>query len=167
LFSWHPICLSVATAALSTSGIATILSRKGTKIRKRVSVTQLHALQSVSSVFIAGFGLFAIYKNKELYGKPHLTSWHGRIGALAAVLWVASWALALIETLPIQRNGGKGGLSSKWHRTAGQLGYAAGAAALALGFQSGFGTAKLGASGANAAAVAVAVMAALTLMPQL
>ncbi|XP_038626620.1 cytochrome b561 domain-containing protein 2 isoform X1 [Tachyglossus aculeatus] len=134
LFSWHPVLMSLAFSFLMTeallvfspeSSLLRSLSRKG---RARCHwVLQLLALLCA----VLGFGL--IIYNKEVHGKTHLSTWHGRMGLLT-VLWAG-----------LQCTGGLALLYPKllphwplaklklYHATSGLVGYLLGSTSLLLG----------------------------------
>jgi hypothetical protein len=48
-------------------------------------MAQLHAMLSWLGLFCTFGGLYAIYRNKNNMGRPHLTSWHSWVGISAAI----------------------------------------------------------------------------------
>lgn len=49
---------------------------------RRDPLSPSHALpRQITAVLCIGIGFYSIYRNKELHGKPHFTSYHGMAGA--------------------------------------------------------------------------------------
>lgn len=72
-FSWHPFLMT--TGMTGSMGIAAITKKLG-----GYTNTKLHGMLASFGYLLALGGLFAIYHNKNLWGKSHFTSYHGKIG---------------------------------------------------------------------------------------
>ena len=86
------------------------------------------------AVILALFGWYVIYSNKEVHGKPHLTSWHSWIGVAALLSWVG---LALVGLAALHPDFGsmKRNKSVRFlHKWLGRLATASGWGACLLGF---------------------------------
>ena len=46
---------------------------------------QLHWILNLTSTLAAAAGFGVIYLNKEMVGKKHFTTWHGRLGLATMV----------------------------------------------------------------------------------
>lgn len=67
------------------------------------SCLQVHsALSNLALLCMLG-GTYAIYSNKERFGKPHWTTWHAWAGLLALALWAANVAVAGSNTMDVPR----------------------------------------------------------------
>ncbi|KAJ3236322.1 hypothetical protein HDU81_010911 [Chytriomyces hyalinus] len=89
LFAAHPISMGVFVA--SSIGAVAVLQRTSEVDKaqeQRANNLEVHAaLQAIATV-AAGMGLYAIYGVKEATKKPHLTSVHGKAGAVVFGLMV-------------------------------------------------------------------------------
>lgn len=68
---------------ISCMGIASVTKKMG-----GYTNTKIHGMLASGGYFIALGGLYAIYRNKELLGRPHFTSLHGKGGLALLVLTV-------------------------------------------------------------------------------
>ncbi|XP_022101189.1 cytochrome b561 domain-containing protein 2-like [Acanthaster planci] len=86
LFSWHPVLMSIAFALLMTEAILFFSpdSNLVPKATRKMKVTY-HWITNTTAVLCALAGLAIIVVNKERYGKPHFTSWHGLCGICTVV----------------------------------------------------------------------------------
>jgi len=86
LFSWHPTLMTVGFALLMAQAIV-IFSPESSLLQgsDRGSKVQLHWILNLFSIVAAAGGFGAIYLNKEVAGKPHFTSWHGKFGLAACI----------------------------------------------------------------------------------
>ncbi|PRW55908.1 cytochrome b561 domain-containing 2 [Chlorella sorokiniana] len=108
LFAWHPLFLVLGFLGFMTEGIMAAVRFRPNEGLSRVQAITNHAIiQSAATACIA-MGLYAIYHNKNLKGKQHFTSLHGKVGlctfllALAApLLGAASFRrLGIIQRFP-------------------------------------------------------------------
>jgi hypothetical protein len=88
-FSWHPFLMTVGM--IGCMGIAAITKKLGGYVN-----TKNHGMLSMLGVALSLGGVFAIYYNKNLWGKEHFTSTHGKAG-LAVV--VASIGAGLVGSI--------------------------------------------------------------------
>ncbi|XP_045616924.1 transmembrane reductase CYB561D2 [Procambarus clarkii] len=89
LFSWHPVCMTLAFTGLMTEAV--FMFSKSGLAAGRVHSTKItaHWVVLILVATVHGVGFAAIYYNKELNNKPHFVSWHGCVGLAASVLlWV-------------------------------------------------------------------------------
>ena len=89
------------------------------------------------AVVCIGIGFYAIYRNKELHGKPHFTSYHGLAGAavLTATAAVPAGGALAFKHLGLMRHAPEMRLAliKALHRRAGALTYFAATLVVALG----------------------------------
>ena len=79
-FNLHPLVMSLAFVPLS--GMATLLKKIG-----GYENTKTHGLLLSLSAWLAGFGLYVIYSNKEARGAPHFQTTHGQLGLAVVVAY--------------------------------------------------------------------------------
>ena len=72
-FSWHPFLMT--TGMTGSMGIAAVTKKLG-----GYTNTKIHGMLASFGYVLALGGLAAIYHNKNLWGKAHFTSTHGKIG---------------------------------------------------------------------------------------
>jgi hypothetical protein len=72
-FSWHPLLM--ICGLVGCTGIAAITKKLG-----GYTNTKNHGYISSFGVLLTLGGLYAIYHQKNLYEKPHFTSYHGQAG---------------------------------------------------------------------------------------
>mmetsp|Transcript_2440 Transcript_2440/g.5463 ORF Transcript_2440/g.5463 Transcript_2440/m.5463 type:complete len:247 (+) Transcript_2440:297-1037(+) len=72
-FSWHPFLMTLGMTG--SMGIAAVTKKQG-----GYTNTKLHGMIASFGYLLALGGLYAIYHNKNLYERPHFTSYHGKIG---------------------------------------------------------------------------------------
>lgn len=77
-FSWHPIAMIVAFIGLASNSF--LIKKIG-----GYANTKTHAALMFIAIAVALFGWYVIYTNKNMYGKPHLVTPHGKLGALVCV----------------------------------------------------------------------------------
>lgn len=122
-----------------------IFSPHGSPIQRLAHRTKsrFHWILQSLCVSSAVLGIVAIYYNKHLNGKPHLTSWHGVLGVLT--LWVA--LLQSLAALPLLYHSlAKGWSLSKlkqFHAATGMVTYLLGSISLVLGLSSTWFTASV------------------------
>nr|ACO10564.1 Cytochrome b561 domain-containing protein 2 [Caligus rogercresseyi] len=81
LFSWHPVCMAVAFSLLSLQAILIFSPLSSlTPSSPRADKVQLHWIFQSFSLLALLAGASAVYLNKEIHGKKHFTTWHGRFG---------------------------------------------------------------------------------------
>ena len=93
-FSAHPILMMLAFATVSSVAIAAKQQRAG----RRNTLTHAYAMVIAASLAIGGW--YSIWRQKELLGKPHNTSWHSLTGlaVLSATLSSAACARCSYST---------------------------------------------------------------------
>ncbi|XP_066559196.1 putative transmembrane reductase CYB561D1 [Amia ocellicauda] len=124
LFSWHPTCMSFAFCLCVTEGVL-LLSAEGSPLclRSRQGRVRVHwVLQALAGV-AAATGLGFIVASRNASGLPHLSSWHGLLGAgtLAATACQALCGLVLLFPQALQ--GPSLGRLKLYHATCGLLAY--------------------------------------------
>lgn len=103
LFSWHPICMTVAFMLLLLQAIVVFSPESSLfPTTARPEKVQLHWILHAFGLFSAVCGFGAVYLNKEIHERRHFASWHGTFG-LVTVL--GSFGVAL------------GGLCAKYSQT--------------------------------------------------
>lgn len=109
-FSWHP--LSMVIGFVTLSGNAILLKKIG-----GYDNTKMHGNLMFLASVLAGFGWYVIYSIKEMKNKPHLTSIHGKLGAVALLGYtglVMVGALALNPDFGIMKTNKLVRLVHKW-----------------------------------------------------
>eukprot|EP01062_Namystynia_karyoxenos_P055916 TRINITY_DN46929_c0_g1_i1.p2 TRINITY_DN46929_c0_g1~~TRINITY_DN46929_c0_g1_i1.p2 ORF type:complete len:214 (+),score=77.02 TRINITY_DN46929_c0_g1_i1:87-644(+) len=86
-FIQHPMAMSAGTMFLSLDIIAR------SRYVKQDWLRRLRGVAKCAGLGCMGYGGYIIYRNKENKDKPHLGSLHGRLGALAIVLYAAQAVL--------------------------------------------------------------------------
>ncbi|XP_027858360.1 putative transmembrane reductase CYB561D1 [Xiphophorus couchianus] len=99
LFSWHPLCMSVAYCLCMTEGIL-LFSAEGTIfcLKSRKNKVRFHWLCQALALVAAAVGLGFILASKVVSELPHLVSWHSLMGCctLAASLLQAGCGTCLV-----------------------------------------------------------------------
>lgn len=95
-FSWHPISMIASFVALS--GNAVLIKKIG-----GYENTKKHGLLMLMATVVALFAWYVIYSNKNMQGKKHLTSVHGKIGVFVLL---GNIALALSGALGLNPDWG-------------------------------------------------------------
>lgn len=122
-----------------------IFSPHGSPIKKLTHRTKsrFHWILQGLCVSCAVLGIVAIYYNKHLHGKPHLTSWHGVLGVMT--LWVT--ILQSLAALPLLYHSLAKGWSlaklKQYHAATGMVTYLLGSISLVLGLSSAWFTASV------------------------
>jgi Eukaryotic cytochrome b561 len=81
-FSWHPFLMTVGM--IGCMGIAAVTKKLGGYIN-----TKIHGILASGGYMLALGGLYSIYRNKNLWEKPHFTSLHGKAGIALMVSTIA------------------------------------------------------------------------------
>lgn len=137
-FMSHQFSLFMSEAIL-------IFTPHGSPIKKLTYRTKsrFHWILQGLCVSCAALGIVAIYYNKHLNGKPHLTSWHGVLGVMT--LWVAM--LQFLAALPLLYHSLAKGWSlaklKQYHAATGMVTYLLGCISLVLGLSSAWFTASV------------------------
>lgn len=144
LFSWHPFLMTLAFTFFMTEAIL-LFSPHGSPVRKLAHKTKgrIHWMLQCLCVTCAAAGLVVIIYNKDLNGKPHLTSWHGLLG-LITVCVVGLQSLAAVPL--IYHSLAKGWSLAKlkrYHAASGLVTYLLGSGTLLLGLCSAWFTAAV------------------------
>jgi len=81
LFSWHPTLMTIAFCLLMAQAIV-IFSPESSLLQasSRPDKIQLHWILNTFCILAAAGGFGAIYLNKEVAGKDHFKTWHGKVG---------------------------------------------------------------------------------------
>ncbi|KAA0162916.1 hypothetical protein FNF28_04472 [Cafeteria roenbergensis] len=125
LFAWHPTMMMAAATMFGPSAVL-IAQYRGTRKSKedKENLLLLHAGLQAGAVACAGVGLAAIVANKNNHAKPHFTTPHGKLGAIALLAYTGAAGYAGWRTSQAM------GTGAFWHDAAHHVG---GAAAVALG----------------------------------
>lgn len=106
-FSYHPLCMTIGFIGLFGNAIA------AKKYVGGYSYTKLHGnLSGLGLAFIL-YGWYVIYQNKELMGKPHITSNHAKAG-LVTIL--SSLGLLLFGSIVLHPDWGVGKLNKTYRK---------------------------------------------------
>ena len=73
-FNWHPFLMLLSFVSVSAN--AALIKKIG-----GYENTKMHGNLMWVATFLATFAWYVIYSNKEMYGKQHLLSIHGKLGA--------------------------------------------------------------------------------------
>lgn len=80
-FSWHPFLM--ICGLMGAMGVGAVTKKLG-----GYANTKMHGNLSSIGLCMALGGLYVIYNNKEIHGKPHITSLHAKMGLLTIFLAV-------------------------------------------------------------------------------
>ncbi|XP_071959761.1 transmembrane reductase CYB561D2-like [Antedon mediterranea] len=86
LFSWHPTLMTLAFAFLMFEAViffspeSSLLPQANRKVK-----TSYHWITNTCALICAAVGFTVIFVNKAINDKPHLTSWHARIGLVTLI----------------------------------------------------------------------------------
>jgi Eukaryotic cytochrome b561 len=80
-FSWHPFLMTVGM--VGCMGCAAVTKKMG-----GYQNTKAHGILASLGYVLALAGLYAIYHNKELFGRPHFTTLHGKGGLVVLLLTI-------------------------------------------------------------------------------
>ncbi|XP_073501227.1 transmembrane reductase CYB561D2 [Phyllobates terribilis] len=133
LFSWHPFLMSLAfsfmtEAILVFSPDSSVLRSFSRKARVRA-----HWALQLLSVLCAILGLGIIYYNKGVHGKPHFSTWHGRLGLLTVLCALVQNAGGVTLLYPKLLQRWTLSTLKLYHATSGLLAYLLGCTSLILG----------------------------------
>jgi hypothetical protein len=140
LFRYHPACL-MTWFALMTVSLLVAGQRRGKGMSGRQFVGACHAILLNVGLASGAVGLYYIYQNKEMAGKPHLTSYHAWAGVAAVALELVAHTIAVVRTAaPSKASKSFPNLvwRSFYHKSAGWLAHSAMLAAVILGLRSGW-----------------------------
>lgn len=112
LFPWHPLLISIGFLALMTEGIMTAVRFRPNEGTTRVAAITNHALIQAAATACVTLGFYAIYHSKDLKGKQHFTSLHGKVGLVTFLLALAS---PLLGVLSFRRLGLIQKFPQDWH----------------------------------------------------
>lgn len=144
LFSWHPFLMTLAFSFFMTEAIL-LFSPHGSPVKKFAHKTKgrIHWVLQCLCVFCAVAGLVIIVYNKDLNGKPHITSWHGLLGLIT----VCVAGLQSLAAVPLIYHSLAKGWSlakiKRYHAASGLVTYLLGCASLLLGLCSAWFTAAV------------------------
>ncbi|TNN88222.1 Cytochrome b561 domain-containing protein 1 [Liparis tanakae] len=106
LFSWHPVCMSVAYCLCMTEGIL-LFSAEGSPFcfKSRQCKVRLHWFCQALVLIAAAIGLGFMLASKNVSELPHLVTWHSWLGisTLAATALQAACGICMIfpKLLPL------------------------------------------------------------------
>lgn len=132
LFAWHPTMMFTAMALLGPAAALAVQTRKlSASSSTRLGLVLAHGAIQFTAVACAAAGFWAIYTNKENFGKEHFSSRHSKLGLLAMAGYVSAVGYAVTKTLTTK------GTMPTWrdnmHRIGGVIGVGLGAAAICTG----------------------------------
>ncbi|KAI3436714.1 hypothetical protein D9Q98_006129 [Chlorella vulgaris] len=97
LFAWHPLMFSLGFLGFMTEGIMAAVRFRPNEGVARVAAITNHALIQLAATACISLGFYAIYHNKNLMGKSHFLSLHGKMGLLTFLLALASPLLGALS----------------------------------------------------------------------
>jgi len=80
-FWWHPVMMS---CAILPFGNAILFKKAGGREN-----TKYHGYLMIITSICMAFAWYVIHSNKDAFGKPHRTSWHGFLGTAVLLLFFA------------------------------------------------------------------------------
>jgi hypothetical protein len=80
-FSWHPFAAILGFIGLASN--ATLIKKIG-----GIENTRAHGMMMSAATALALFGGYVIYSNKEMFGRPHFMTPHGKFGAILILAYV-------------------------------------------------------------------------------
>ncbi|XP_072239075.1 probable transmembrane reductase CYB561D1 [Leuresthes tenuis] len=99
LFSWHPVCMSVAYCLCMTEGIL-LFTAEGSPfcVKSRKGKVRLHWLCQALVLVSAATGLGFMVASKNVSELPHLITWHSLLGSctLAASILQAACGISVV-----------------------------------------------------------------------
>ncbi|XP_062309417.1 probable transmembrane reductase CYB561D1 [Osmerus eperlanus] len=99
LFSWHPVCMSIAYCLCMTEGIL-LFSAEGNTFcfKSRKGKVRLHWFLQALVLVAATTGVGFMIASKNVSERPHLATWHSLlgVGTLAATLLQAACGICLL-----------------------------------------------------------------------
>ncbi|XP_029631875.1 putative transmembrane reductase CYB561D1 [Salmo trutta] len=99
LFSWHPVCMSIAYLLCLTEGIL-LFSPEGTPFcfKARKGKVRLHWFIQALVILAAATGVGFMIASKNVSERPHLATWHSLlgVGTLAATVLQAACGICLL-----------------------------------------------------------------------
>ncbi|KAJ7999465.1 hypothetical protein DPEC_G00194710 [Dallia pectoralis] len=98
LFSWHPVCMSVAYLLCLTEGILVFSEGSAFCFKSRNVKVRLHWLVQALVLLAAAVGVGFMIASKNRAQLPHLTCWHSilGVGTLAATVLQAACGVCLL-----------------------------------------------------------------------
>lgn len=96
LFGWHPFSMSLGYLFFMAEGLVAAWSIRTTASEERVRGLEMHALMQLRALMFIGIGAGAIIHNKNLKGRPHFKTTHGKLGLLTIILTGLSPVLGAI-----------------------------------------------------------------------
>jgi hypothetical protein len=129
-----PICkdpLMMMTAFLTLSGASILTKKMG-----GAANTRMHGYLMFAASGAASFGAYVIWTNKEMYGKPHLTTPHGQFGALTSMSLICYPLFAWFMYNPDNGFLKTNQLARKFHKYSGRIVVAMGLITSAYGILS-------------------------------
>ncbi|KAK2821034.1 hypothetical protein Q5P01_023993 [Channa striata] len=101
LFSWHPVCMSLAYCLCMTEGIL-LFSADGCHFcfKSRKSKVRLHRFLQALVIVAAVTGLGFMVASKNLSELPHLLSWHSVLGCCTLAATGLQAACGICVTFP-------------------------------------------------------------------
>eukprot|EP00755_Sulcionema_specki_P017849 Sspe_Gene.65396::Locus_38716_Transcript_1_3_Confidence_0.500_Length_1126::g.65396::m.65396/K08371/CYB561D2; cytochrome b-561 domain containing protein 2 len=96
-FLYHPILMSLGFLLLMCEAIAQAARATFLQADARLRLLQRHMYLQVAGAACIFAGLYAIYSNKEMHGKPHVTTTHSQLGVVVVLLVVTSLFLGAVS----------------------------------------------------------------------
>ena len=107
-----------------------------TKAARKTKVT-FHWLGMAAAIVFAVAGVFFIWYNKELNGKPHMTTWHGTLGYITVAGMLGGSVGGTLAKYPdLGKNYVRPADMKLYHATAGLIIFCLGCGTLVLGMYS-------------------------------
>ncbi|XP_029907628.1 putative transmembrane reductase CYB561D1 [Myripristis murdjan] len=101
LFSWHPVCMSVAYCLCMTEGVL-LFSAEGSLFcfKSRQGKVRLHWFCQTLVVLLAATGVCFMVASKNVSERPHLATWHSLLGVGTVVATLVQSACGVCLLFP-------------------------------------------------------------------
>ena len=126
-FSWHPLSMMVGAVGITCNAV--LLKKVG-----GLENTRMHGNMLFASVIMMLFGVYVIYTNKDMMGKPHFQTWHSWMGLASMCGFMGSSILATILIHPDYGFAKTNKIFRMFHRYGSRLGILLAWAACMTGF---------------------------------
>ncbi|XP_043932812.1 probable transmembrane reductase CYB561D1 [Protopterus annectens] len=144
LFSWHPVCMSLAFCLGMTEGIL-LFSHESSPLClwSHKTKVRLHWILQALVLTAAITGLVLIVSNKNLTEQPHLVSWHSVLGIVTLAATCGQGLYGLLLLFPGLIKNCSAARLKLYHATSGLLCYMLATVTVVLAMYSGWFQAQI------------------------